>query len=84
MQTHQNLVLLSFGKFFAPLEIMQYICATGSLHHSRIAQWSAAWQHSADDLKFESLSMQIILDQMGLDWIGLDGHINVNRIAVKD
>jgi hypothetical protein len=37
-----------------------------------MAQWSAAWQHSADALKFKSLSMQIILDQMGLDGIGLD------------
>ena len=64
-----------------------------------MAQWSAAQKHSADALKFEYLSTQIILDQMGLDWIiqmyliklwsvldwiGLDGHINANRIAVKD
>ena len=48
---------------------MQYICATGNLHHGGMAQWSTAQQHSADALKFESLSMQIILDQMGLDWI---------------
>jgi hypothetical protein len=72
VQTQQNLFLLSFGKSFAPLGIMQYICATGNLHHGRMAQWSAAQQHSAYALKFESLSMQIILDQMGLDWIGLD------------
>ena len=80
MQTQQNLFLLSFGKSFAPLGIMQYICATGNL----LAQWSAAQQHSADALKFEALGTQIILDQMGLDWIGLDGHINANRIAIKD
>ena len=84
MQTQQNLFLLSFGKSFAPLGIMQYICATGNLHHGRMAQWSAAQQHSADALKFKSLSTQIILDQMGLDGIGLDGHINANRIAIKD
>jgi hypothetical protein len=72
VQTQQNLFLLSFGKSFAPLGIMQYICATGNLHHGRMAQWSAAWQHSADALKFKSLSMQIILDQMGLNGIGLD------------
>ena len=71
VQTQQNLFLHSFGKSFAPLGIMQYICATGNLHHGRMAQWSAAQQHSADALKFESLGMQIILDQMGLDWIGL-------------
>jgi hypothetical protein len=71
VQTQQNLFLLSFGKPFAPLGIMQYICATGSLHHGRMAQWSAAWQRSADALKFESLHMQIILDQIRLDGIGL-------------
>ena len=69
MQTQQNLFLLSFGKSFSPLGILQYICATGSLHHGRMVQWSAAWQHSANPLKFKSLSTQIILDQMGLDWI---------------
>jgi len=41
-QTQQNLFLLPFGKSFAPLGIMQYICATGSLHHGRMAQWLAA------------------------------------------
>src|ERR1700683_3473951 len=98
--------------------------STGSLHNGRMAQWSAARQHSANALKFKSLSMQIILVQIGLDWIiqmyeiklvpnmgsgfgliykysrgllvevliglfgldwiGLHGHINANRIAVKD
>ena len=82
MQTQQNLFLLSFGKSFAPLGIMQYICATGNLHHGRMAQWSAAWQHSADALKFESLSMQIILDQMGLDGIGLDWIIQMYLIKL--
>ena len=61
VQTQQNLFLLSFGKSFSPLGIMQYICTTGNLHHGRMAQWSAAQQHSADALKF-SPSTQIILD----------------------
>ena len=43
--------------------------STGSLHNGRMAQWSAAWQHSANALKFKSLSMQIILVQIRLDWI---------------
>jgi len=38
-----------------------------------MAQWSAAWWHSADVLEFESLSMQIILN-----WIGLFLHTNEN------
>jgi hypothetical protein len=63
------LFLLSFGKSFAPLG---YICATGSLHHGKMAQWSAAWQHTADTLKFESLYMQIILDQIRLDGMGIE------------
>ena len=39
------------------------------LHNGRMAQWSAAQQHSANALKFKSLSMQIILVQIRLDWI---------------
>jgi hypothetical protein len=69
--------LFSFGKSFAFLGTMQYICATGNLYHGKMAQWSAVqcgsavWRHSADVLELESLSMQIILDQIILDWIGL-------------
>jgi hypothetical protein len=58
-----EVVLVSFGKSFAPLGILQYISITGSLHHGRMAQWSAA----ATCLKFEPFSTQIILDQMRLE-----------------
>jgi hypothetical protein len=68
--------LFSFGKSFASLGTMQYICAAGNLYHGRMAQWSAARRHSADALEFESLSTQIILDWIGLDWIVL--HTNEN------
>ena len=45
-----------------------------------MAEWLSG--HNADALKFESLSMQIILAQMGSDWIGLDWIIQMYLIKL--
>jgi hypothetical protein len=58
---HSRTCSCSFGKSFASLGIMQYICA-------KLAPW---WNGSVvsneNALKFNPLSMQIILD-----WIGFN------------
>jgi hypothetical protein len=63
--------LFSFGKSFASLGTMQYICATGNLYHGRIAQWSAVQCGGAVQMLWSLSPLARKLFWIGLDWIVL-------------
>ena len=73
VQTQQNLFLVFIWQVLCLLRNHAiYLC------HREPVSWqnssvvsSAMWRCSADALEFESLSTQIILDRIRLDWIGL-------------
>jgi hypothetical protein len=70
--------LFSFGKSFASLGTMQYICATGNLYHGRMAQWSAVQHSSMVRILLSSSPLAHQLFWIGLDWIVLHTKYGIN------